>query len=91
MDCHPRRHIMSAATKIRHSAPRARKTHEMTVNATGGSYAVSIIVLEMGGIKKENLSDETYLHMLELCLDIATRNALFMRLEMRVVCTDLRA
>lgn len=43
MDFQPRRHTMSAATKMRHTAPKARKMHEITVKAVGGVYVDSMV------------------------------------------------
>jgi len=43
---------------------------------------------KFGRIEREDLSDGTYLHALELCLDIATRNALFVRLETRFLSVE---
>jgi len=48
MDFHPRRQKISTATKMRQSAPKARKIHEMTVKASGGVYVFSMTEDEDG-------------------------------------------
>jgi len=49
MDFHPRRHTMSAATKVRHIVPRARNMHEITVKAVEGVYEESMNDLDVKG------------------------------------------